>query len=144
MRLALALALFVTGTAAYAGPATDAVQFFYKEIGAEYDPANRDRFVDPARAVLTANEKSEEPCLDFGLATDAQDYDDQELARSLKFAEDVTGSEATVTASFRLFAGDSENDKEIVWSLRKVGSGWKISDIGQANGSWRLSEFTCE
>jgi hypothetical protein len=144
MRLSLALALAVTAVPAFAGPASDAVQFFYSNIGAEYDAANRGRFVDPAKSVLDANEKSEEPCLDFGLALDAQDYDDAEVAKTLKLAEDLNGDSAMVTASFSLFPGDPQNDREIVWELKQVGGQWKVSDIGQANGAWRLSEFTCQ
>jgi len=144
MRFSLAVALVLAAAPAFAGPASDAVQFFYSNIGAEYDAANRGRFVDPAKSVLDANETSEEPCLDFGLAIDAQDYDDAEIAGTLKLAEDVRGDSAMVTASFSLFPGDPQNDREIVWELRQVGGQWKVSDIGQANGAWRLSEFKCE
>lgn len=144
MRFSLAFALALTTTSAFAGPAADAVQFFYSNIGAEYDVANRDRFVDPAKSVLDANEKSEEPCLDFGLALDAQDYDETQVAKTLKLAEDVSGASAVVTASFSLFPGDPQNDREIVWELKQVGGQWKVFDVGQANGAWRLSEFTCQ
>lgn len=144
MRIPLAVALVLAAAPALAGPAADTVKFFYSNIGAEYDPARRDLFVDPAKKVLDDNEKSEEPCLDFGLALDAQDYDDATVAQTLKLAEDVNGDQAMVTASFSLFPGDPQNDREIVWELKKVGGEWKIYDVGQANGAWRLSEMTCQ
>jgi hypothetical protein len=144
MRLIMSFALALTAAPAFAGPAADAVQFFYSNIGAEFDPANANRFVDPAKSVFAAATKSEEPCIDFGVAIDAQDYDDAHIAKTLKLAEEVNGDQAMVTASFSLFEGDAQNDREIVWELKQVGGQWKIADIGQANGAWKLSEFTCE
>jgi hypothetical protein len=144
MRLTIAIALALTTAPALAGPAADAVQFFYSNIGAEFEPANANRFVDPAKSVFEAALKSEEPCIDFGVAIDAQDYDDAQIAKTLKLAEDVSGDQAMVTASFSLFEGDPQNDREIVWELKQVGGQWKVADIGQANGAWKLSEFTCE
>lgn len=144
MRLPIVLALALVAGPALAGQPSEVVKYFYSNIGAEYDPARRDQFVDPAKAVLDANEKSEEPCLDFGLALDAQDYDDAILAKTLKLAEDLNGDTAVVTASFSLFEGDPQNDREIVWELKKVGADWKIFDVGQAEGSWRLSEMSCQ
>jgi hypothetical protein len=144
MRFSLAVVLALTAAPAFAGPASDAVQFFYSNIGAEFDEANRDRFVDPAKSVFEAAVKTEEPCLDFGVAIDAQDYDEAQIAKTLKLVEEVKGDSAMVTASFSLFEGDPQNDREIVWELRQVGGQWKVSDIGQANGAWKLSEFKCE
>ena len=144
MRLPIAIALALTAAPAFAGPASDAVQFFYSNIGAEFDAANRGRFVDPAKSVFEAAAKSEEPCLDFGVALDAQDYDETQVAKTLKLVEEVNGDQAMVTASFSLFEGDPQNDREIVWELKQVGGQWKIADIGQANGAWKISGFTCE
>jgi hypothetical protein len=144
MRIVLALVLASAAAPALAGPASDAVQFFYSNIGAEFDPANRNRFMDPAKAVFDATEKLGEPCIGFAVAIDAQNYDEAELARTLRLVEEVNGDQAMVTASFSLYPGDPENDREIVWELKQVGGQWKIFDIGQANGAWRLSEVSCE
>lgn len=152
MRFVLAFALsasvFVAaGAAAYAGPASDAVMAFYAPIGTVSDPALREHFVDPARAKLEQNDKTpdgEIGCIDFSLAIDAQDMDEAEVARSLNLVEAVSGNEATVTASFRLFPGEKQSEREIVWSLVRMDGAWKVSDIAQSNGSWRLSDFVCE
>lgn len=144
MRIFLAFVLAVTAAPAFAGPVSDAVQFFYSNVGAEFDPANRDRFIDPAKAVFDATEKLGEPCIGFAVAIDSQNYDEAELARTLRLVEEVNGDQAMVTASFSLYPGDPENDREIVWELKQVGGEWKVFDIGQANGAWRLSELNCE
>ncbi len=142
MRFSLALVLALTAAPAFAGPASDAVKFFYSNIGAEYDAANRGRFVDPAKAVLDANDKSEEACIDFGLALDAQDYDEAEVAKTLKLTEESGGE--TVIASFTLFPGDKDSERAIVWQLKQVGGEWKIADVVSDESGWRLSEFTCQ
>jgi len=132
-----------------AGPASDAVKFFYRPPNFEVDPAVRERFVDPARAVFEANEKlsnggQEVGCIDFVLAIDAQDYDDGEIARTLTLSEEVFSGEAEVRATFRLFPDDISSRREILWSLRNVDGEWKVSDIESLSGDWRLSKFDCQ
>lgn len=133
-----------SATAVLAGPPADAVAFFYRNLGAETDPANRDRFTGKARVYLDANDKAweenEEVCLDFSVVVDGQDYDDAELARTLKL-EEMTGADGTVViARFTLFG----EPRAIEWTLVEEGGAWKVADITAPANGWRLSEFTCE
>lgn len=149
--LALGLAaLLATIAAASAGAASDAVRRFYQpEVGFEPDMAMRNRFVDPAKALFEKNDRlsndGDAPgCIDFVLAIDAQDFNQARLDETLKLAEKVTGGTAEVTATFELFADQENVGREIVWSLRKVGAEWKVSDIASVTGNWRLSDFACD
>ena len=131
---------------ALAGPASDAVRFFYSPPVFEGDPALRGRFVDPARKIFEANDKTPEGeigCIDFGVAVDAQDYDDAEIASSLNLSENVSGDTAEVTATFQLFSDEEESRREIVWSLVKVGKDWKVADVASRTNDWRLGSFEC-
>jgi hypothetical protein len=147
----IAFAAFAFSTAAVpalAGPAADAVRFFYEPVGSPSDPEFRDRFVDPARTKFQENDTlssngDEIGCIDFALPVDAQDLDDAEVARTLKLDETVSGDDATVTASFNLFPGEPESRREIVWTLKKVGDAWKIADIAAPKSDWKVSEFDC-
>ena len=142
--LALALSILLP-TAAFAGPAADAVAYFYKKgIGTEAMEETRDRFTGAAKAFLDANDRvfdeREEICLDFGLAVDGQDYDEAEIARSLKLHETVDGDAAMVIARFTNFG----EPREIEWTLAKEGGAWKVSDIANNALGWRVSQFTCQ
>jgi len=142
----LALLVVLPGMA-IAGPASDAVRFFYAPDANETDPANRDRFTDPALSKLAEYDAStqngeELGCIDWVMAIDAQDVDEDELAKTLTLEEKLSGDAATVTARFRLFA-DSPSDREVVWSLRKVDGAWKVADIASPVSDWRLSEIDC-
>lgn len=137
--------LFAPVSAALAGPAADAVRHFYDNLGEETLQETRDRYTGPARAFLDANDRvwaeREEICLDFAFAIDAQDYDEDELARTLALDETVDGDEAVVVARFSLF-GEPRN---IEWTLAEEGGVWKVSDVAGLDGEgWRLSEFVCE
>lgn len=147
MRFVLTIALCLTTLPAIAGPASDAVRFFYSPDVNETDPANRNRFTDPALAKLaeydkTTGDGTELGCIDWVLAIDAQDVDDAELAKSLKLEEKVDGDTATVTARFRLFADDS-SAREIVWDMARVDGAWKVADIASPASDWRLSALDC-
>lgn len=143
-----AFALLVP-VAAFAGPASDAVKFFYPPVESETDPAIRDHFTDPAKTKLDQNDKltqtDEIGCIDFVLAVDAQDFDDAEVARTLKLKEEVTGDDALVTATFRVFPNDPADvpDRLVKWTLKKVGGDWKIADIESPEYGWKLSDFDC-
>ena len=142
-KLILAALLVWTPLAASAGPASDAVAFFYSSPGAEFDPGNRDRFTDPAKSVLDANEKAE-LCIDFAFSIDAQDVDEAELQRTLRLEEEVFDQDATVTAYFTLFPGHAESERIVVWTLKEMNGEWKIADVMSDGSSWLLSEFNCE
>lgn len=144
--LPLALAVLVAlPVAAFAGPPSDAVRFFYSPPTYEPSPKLRDRFVDPAKAKFAENDKTPDGdigCIDAVLAIDAQDYDEAAIKKTLKLQEKVSGDRATVTATLNIFDGPDAK-REIVWSLRKVGGKWKISDIESKTNGWKLSEFDC-
>jgi len=139
--------LVVAALPAYGATPSDAVRFFYNPAHSETDPELRDRFAGPALEKLEANQAvaddGELGCIDFALAYDAQDLDDAEVARTLAIEETVTGDTATVTASFTLFPDEPESAREIKWSLQKVGTDWKITDIASEQNEWRLSAFDC-
>lgn len=147
MRFVLTLILSAIALPAIAGPASDAVRYFYSPEVNDLDPANRSRFTDPALAKLAEYDKSssdgtEVGCIDWVLALDAQDFDDAELAKSLKLEETVEGDKATVTARFRLFADDASS-REIIWDMTKVDGAWKVADIASPASDWRLSALDC-
>jgi hypothetical protein len=143
----LAAAVFLAATPAFAGEAEDFVRSFYTDIQYEADPMYRDKFVDPARAKLEENDKTPDGdvgCIDGILALDAQDYDEAAVKKTLKLEEKVSGDDATVTAKFSLL-DDNQPDsaREIVWSLKKVGSAWKVADIAAPADDWKLSALDC-
>ncbi|MCW4113826.1 YbjP/YqhG family protein [Aurantimonas sp. MSK8Z-1] len=123
---------------AWADDPVEAVRAFYKPpFEAELDAS---RYTDPALAVIQTahdgNTEGEGSCLDFSIAIDGQDYDDEEITRTLRLAEEPAGSgEARVTASFSNF----DTQQEVVWTLRQVSGDWKVADV-EGNG-WRLSEL---
>jgi hypothetical protein len=137
------LAMISAPIAAWAGPASDAVAFFYASPSAEFEQANRDRFADPARSVLDSNDRAE-LCIDFVPSIDAQDFEQSEIDRTLKLDEVVSGSDATVNAYFNLFPGQSDSERLIIWTLKQVGGEWKVADIMSDTSQWLLSEFECQ
>ena len=150
MRLLALSASFaiLMSASAFAGPASDAVEYFYLPPTFEPDPGNRDRFTDPAKGIFEQNDKLNDGgeqigCIDFVLAIDAQDLDEAEIARTLELTENVSGDTADVVAKFRLFPGQDESRREIHWSLRNIDGKWLIADIASPANNWRLSDFDC-
>lgn len=139
----LAASFLLPAQAAVAGPASEAVAEIYRDLGSEFDPQERDRFTGPARAVLDANDEVAErdgyPCVDFSFAIDAQDFDDDELDRTLELRESVSGDGALVTARFSLFG----QPRTIEWTLEREGGAWLVADVMSPEGGWRLGEFSC-
>lgn len=146
---ALALAIvFGCPMAAFAGPASDAVKYFYDHPGAETDRATRGRYTSPAADILNLADANATPdevgCIDFALSLDAQDVDVAAVSRTLKLDEQITGEKAVVTARFKLFDdADANSLREIEWDLTKIGNDWKVSDIASKAGEWRLSTLDC-
>ncbi|MDI6027692.1 hypothetical protein QBK99_16010 [Corticibacterium sp. UT-5YL-CI-8] len=145
----LAAMTFALPAPALAGPVSDTVRYFYETFKFEGAPEMRDRFADPAKAKFDKNDRLIESgdnvgCIDFSLALDAQDYDEAEVARTLKLEEKLSGDSAEVTAQFRIFAEGDDTERQILWSLENVGGVWKITDIASKTGDWRLSEFYCD
>lgn len=141
-----ALALAAGASVAFAQEATpiDVVRPFYETIGSETDPANRDRFADPARTILDDNDalakSGQGYCLDPGLALDNAAYDADELKASLKLQENVEGDQAKVVSSFKL-GGEPHR---MQWMLKKVDGAWKIADVLSVTGEWSLSQYNCK
>ncbi len=146
-KTALAAILALHALPAVAGPASDAVRFFYVPVQWEADPDFRDRFTGPAKKLFDLNDKMPEGeigCIDFGPGIDAQDYDDDTIKKTLKLSEDVSGDTATVTATFTLFPEHSDDAKrEMQWLLVNEGGTWKIADIVSVSSGWKLSELEC-
>jgi hypothetical protein len=142
--LAAALVLAISGTA-IAGEAADAVKPFYDRPGLELEPAERGRFIDPAKTVLDQNDAIKasgegQGCLDPALPFDDSDYDPAEVTKTLKLAETVNGDDAKVVATFNVADGMAR----LEWKLRKVDGGWKVADIVSITKDWALSQFNCE
>ncbi|SMH50634.1 DUF3828 domain-containing protein [Mesorhizobium australicum] len=146
-KTALAAVLAFHALPAIAGPASDAVRFFYVPVKWEADPDFRDRFTGPAKKLFDLNDKMPEGeigCIDFGPGIDAQDYDDDTIKKTLKLSEDVQGDTATVTATFTLFPDHSDEAKrEMQWLLVNEGGTWKITDIVSVSSGWKLSGLEC-
>jgi hypothetical protein len=136
-------------TAALAGPASDAVRFFYDEPTFEPDPSVRDHFVDPAKTKFEQNDAlsgdGDAGCIDWVLAIDAQDFDDATLKKTLKLEESVNGDEAEVEATFTLFPDDKDTStRDVLWTLKDVDGDWKVADIESKTSDWKLSELDCQ
>lgn len=145
-KTALAALLALSAVPALAGPASDAVRFFYVPVKWEADPEFRDRFTGPAKKLFDLNDKMPEGeigCIDFGPGIDGQDYDDATIKKTLKLAEEVSGDQATVTARFTLFPEGDDAKREIQWLMVNEGGKWKIADIVSVTSGWKLSELEC-
>ncbi|MEP3435648.1 MAG: hypothetical protein ABJN75_02500 [Hoeflea sp.] len=142
--LMLSVLAAATASPAIAGEPAEAVRFFYENLGGEAGPENRDRFTGPALDFLNAADaawvRDETNCIDFGLAIDAQDFDDAEIARTLKLDETIKGDTATVTAYFDNFGLATS----VEWTLQKDADSWLVSDIASPDNAWRVSAMTCK
>lgn len=142
--LVLVSAFALPAAPAFAGDPSLAVQYFYDNLGGEAGLENRDRFAGPALEFLnaadTAWNRDETLCLDFGFAVDAQDFDDAEIARTLKLEETVDGDTARVVAHFDNFGQPTE----VEWTLEQGAAGWQVSDVASTANDWRLSTLSCE
>lgn len=140
----------VLPAAAFAGPASDAVKFFYvPAVKFEADAQYRDRFTQPVTRLFDLNDQAikkhpdEVACIDFDPGLDAQDFDQKSVSKTLKLSEKLDGDDAEVTASFNLFSEGDDSKREMVWSLRKVDGRWKVSDIASKTSDSKLSALEC-
>ena len=145
MRAAVATAILpLLVTPALAGTPLEAVKPFYDRIGLELDPAERSRFIDPAKAVLDARDQLEKSgqgdCLDANMPLDSAAHDKAEFDKSLKLIESETGDTAIVVAAF-MAAGEPHR---MQWKLKKVDGEWKIADLLSVTNEWALSQYQCE
>lgn len=152
MRLTVLVAVLSTAlpAAAFAGPASDAVKFFYvPAVKFEADEQYRDRFTEPVTKLFELNDQAtkkhpdEVACIDFDPGLDAQDFDQKSVSKTLKLSEKRDGDNAEVTASFSLFSEGDDSKREMVWSLKKIDGKWKISDIASKTSDWKLSALEC-
>ena len=121
-----------------------AIKPFYEHYGLELDPAERGRFVDPARTVLDKNDvlrkSGQGDCLDPNMALDNVAGHRAEIDRTFRMLEAVEGDQARVVVAF-VEAGAPHR---LEWKLRKVGDDWKIADLLSVTGEWALSQYWCE
>lgn len=136
--------------AAVAGPASDAVKFFYvPAVKFEADEQYRDRFTEPVTKLFELNDQATKTnpdqvaCIDFDPGLDAQDFDQKTVSKTLKLSEKLDGDNAQVTASFSLFSEGDDSKREMLWSLKKIDGKWKISDIASKTSDWTLSALEC-
>jgi hypothetical protein len=136
--------------AAVAGPASDAVKFFYvPAVKFEADEQYRDRFTEPVTKLFELNDQATKTnpdqvaCIDFDPGLDAQDFDQKTVSKTLKLSEKLDGDNAQVTASFSLFSEGGDSKREMLWSLKKIDGKWKISDIASKTSDWTLSALEC-
>ncbi|MER9438763.1 MULTISPECIES: DUF3828 domain-containing protein [unclassified Mesorhizobium] len=135
---------------AVAGPASDAVKFFYvPAVKFEADEQYRDRFTEPVTKLFELNDQATKKnpdqvaCIDFDPGLDAQDFDQKTVSKTLKLSEKLDGDNAQVTASFSLFSEGDDSKREMLWSLKKIDGKWKISDIASKTSDWTLSALEC-
>lgn len=142
--LILSMLVTIPAASAIAGEPGDAVRFFYDHLGAETEPGSRDRFTGPALDFLNAADaawlRDQTNCIEFGFPVDAQDFDEEEIARTLKLDESVEGDTATVIAKFDNFGKATH----IEWTLRNAATGWLVSDIASPDSAWRVSAMSCK
>lgn len=141
---ALLATLAFYATPAFAGEPSDAVRYFYENLGAETEMENRDRFAGPALDFLNAADaawvRDETNCIEFGFAIDAQDFDEAEIVRTLELDEAVDGDTAMVVAHFDNFGQATE----VEWTLSQNAAGWQVSDIASRANDWRVSTMSCQ
>ena len=96
MRLTVLVAVLSIAlpAAAFAGPASDAVKFFYvPAVKFEADAQYRDRFTEPVTKLFDLNDQAtkknpdEVACIDSILAWTSQDFDQKTVSKTLKLAE---------------------------------------------------------
>lgn len=144
--LAAALfSMFAAGAASAQTP-EDIVRGIYEGGGARSSidrlraPGARNRYFQPALVRLfDANDRDE--CIDFGLHIIGQDYDEREIARTLRLEARQEGERAIVDARFRSFGVPNHFRFDFV----RAREGWKIADIASLTPDhrWRLSATPC-
>ena len=123
---------------------TELVKRFYDHVGLEREASARTDFTDPAKTVLDEADRLQKSegadCLDPNMALDAATYDKDELAKSLKMVDAVSGDEARVVVAFTV-SGEAHR---MQWMLKKVDGAWKVADLLSVTGEWALSQYHCE
>jgi hypothetical protein len=103
------------------------------------DPANRTRHFQPPLVRLFAAHDRED-CIDFALTSDGNDYDEREIARTIRMETRMDGDRASVDVRFTNFGKPNHYRYE----FQRVGDDWKVADIASlGEGRWRLSQTRC-
>jgi hypothetical protein len=143
-RGAFCAAMIAFPFAANAASPSETVANLYESLGMEADIATRDYYADPALTRLNQNaaafDRGDIGCIDFSIAVDAQDYDEDEIAKSLRLEEWVSGGHARVLAKFSNFGQPTQ----VEWTLELEGEHWKVADVASPEHGWRLSNLDCE
>lgn len=103
-------------------------------------PANRAQYFQPNLVRLFAiDDRTENLCIDFAITSSGQDYDDKEIARTLRIETKTAGNRAAVDVRFRNL-GEANH---IRYDFARAGEAWKIADIASLSHRWRLSKLRC-
>lgn len=109
-------------------------------IGRLRAPENRARYFQPGLVRLfAADDKTENLCIDFAITSSGNDYDDKEIARTLRIEPKAGDNRAAVDVRFRNF-GEANH---IRYDFVRAGERWKIADIASLSHRWRLSKLRC-
>lgn len=142
---AAALSFLAVGTASAETPET-IVRGIYaggltqSSIGRLRAPENRARYFQPGLVRLfAADDKTENLCIDFAITSSGNDYDDREIARTLRIETKAGDNRAAVDVRFRNFG----KPNHIRYDFVRVGELWKIGDIASLSHRWRLSKLRC-
>jgi hypothetical protein len=141
------LAGLVPAGPAFAAGAAETVRGFYAPT--VWNPLETDdvsRMTGPAlalfqRSAKASAESGEMGCIDFVVTVGGQDFDDEEIARTIETEE--TGRDAAgdtlVTARFKSF----DEPQEMRWTMREEGGVWKVADLESPADDWKLSTLPC-
>lgn len=146
LKVFLALGLTTLASApALAGEPADLVARFYAFEVSMFDDdtsgfagGSLGAFLDENRKLAVAQDGM--GCLGFDPVIDGQDFDDNELKRTLKLEENIDGDGAFVTATFLLFG----EPRTINWTLQRIDGKWLATDIASPANGWKISDMACE
>ncbi|MCC0031439.1 MAG: DUF3828 domain-containing protein [Brucellaceae bacterium] len=146
MKTRLAFACLLFATPAAAGEPSDLVARFYSGELSLFEEAVADAHTGGSLQAFLGEvfdheaKRDDMMCLDFDPVIDAQDFDEAELASTLVLNEEVNSDGAIVDAGFSLFG----EPRSVVWTLRRIGGEWRVTDIASDESGWRISDMACE
>lgn len=146
LKVLLALGLTTLASApALAGEPADLIARFYAFEVSMFDDdtsgftaGSLAAFLDENRKLAVAQDGM--GCLSYDPVIDGQDFDDNELKRTLKLEENIDGDGAFVTATFLLFG----QPRTINWTLQRIDGKWFATDIASPANGWKISDMACE
>ncbi|HEV2512778.1 hypothetical protein [Bosea sp. (in: a-proteobacteria)] len=109
-------------------------------IGRLRSAENRGRYFQPSLVRLfAADDRADNLCIDFAITSSGQDFDEKEIARTLRVEVKAGDDRAAVDVRFRNF-GEANH---IRYDFVRAGEAWKIADIASLSHRWRLSKIRC-